>query len=52
MIYEIINGHHIIETDRKPVVIKEVRRLEKKGLREGKDFFVRRHGGGNEQNKH
>ena len=39
-IYEIVIGETTIETDSKPTITQEVKKLKKKGLEEGKDFHV------------
>lgn len=40
-IYIVRIGKHDIETDRKPVITKTVNRLKRKGLEEGKDFYIK-----------
>jgi len=41
MIASIIYGKTVIERDKKSLITKEVRRLVRKGLVEGKDFIVK-----------
>jgi len=40
-IYEIIYGRSVIERDKKTAITKEVNRLKRRELVEGKDFYVK-----------